>query len=88
MMLADLLGLCGSPEENPSGRSGWWGEHGIEVSHLHECVTKDKRPGLTFIRYYYPPDWKHPDEVLTTYTKMSPLLYAVVLDELHSLLCV
>lgn len=50
-------------EDTPSQVQGWWGSQGTEVTQVNECRTKDRRPGLTFLRYIHPANFSHPDHV-------------------------
>lgn len=60
---ADNYGTCGSGDDNPSSSNGWWGINGVEIDSPLECSRLDRRPGLTFIKYYSPINWTVPDEV-------------------------
>ncbi|PSN57394.1 Multiple epidermal growth factor-like domains protein 8 [Blattella germanica] len=59
----DNFGVCGLREDTPSQVPGWWGLKGTEVAKVEECREKDRRPGLTFLKYSYPANWSHPDSV-------------------------
>lgn len=57
----DDYGICG--EDTPSQDVGWWGKQGIEITSAEQCTQKDKRPGLTLLRYLYPVDFNMPDAI-------------------------
>ncbi|XP_063697443.1 multiple epidermal growth factor-like domains protein 8 [Culicoides brevitarsis] len=57
----DEYGICG--EDTPSQDVGWWGKQGIEITSADQCTPKDKRPGLTLLRYLYPVDFNMPDSI-------------------------
>lgn len=54
---------CGSHDDTPSQEHGWWGANGIEIDSAKQCSTLDRRPGLTFLKYYSPVNLTMPDEV-------------------------
>lgn len=62
---ADNFGTCGSSDDTPSQEIGWWGTSGIEIESAKQCSNLDRRPGLTFLKYYSPVNWTLPDEVST-----------------------
>lgn len=55
--------MCGLREDTPSQAPGWWGSQGTEVTIVEECRIKDRRPGLTFVKYKHPANWSQPDSV-------------------------
>ncbi|XP_017786408.1 PREDICTED: multiple epidermal growth factor-like domains protein 8 isoform X2 [Nicrophorus vespilloides] len=59
----DNYGVCGSREDSPSQMPGWWGVKGTEVLRPQECRELDKRPGLTFVKYFHPVNFTQPDHV-------------------------
>ncbi|KAF5283548.1 hypothetical protein FQR65_LT13840 [Abscondita terminalis] len=59
----DNYGICGLWEDSPSQVPGWWGSKGIEVVEPQKCRELDRRPGLTFLKYYYPVNFTQPDHV-------------------------
>ncbi|KAK6618955.1 hypothetical protein RUM44_003336 [Polyplax serrata] len=59
----DNYGVCGQREDSSFQLPSWWGVHGTEITSVDECRIKDRRPGLTCIRYKYPTNRSHPDSV-------------------------
>lgn len=59
----DNFGVCGAGDDTPSEDKGWWGTNGVEVTLPKDCSRLDKRPGLTFLKYFSPINWTMPDEV-------------------------
>ncbi|CAH0556746.1 unnamed protein product [Brassicogethes aeneus] len=59
----DNYGVCGLRDDSPSQIPGWWGTKGTEVFKAEQCRELDQRPGLTFIKYYYPVNMSQPDHV-------------------------
>lgn len=60
---ADNFGSCGSSDDTPSQETGFWGTNGVEIDSAKQCSQFDRRPGLTFLKYYSPINWTIPDEV-------------------------
>lgn len=60
---ADNFGTCGSSDDTPSQEIGFWGANGVEIDSAKQCSQLDRRPGLTFLKYYSPINWTIPDEV-------------------------
>lgn len=60
---ADNFGTCGSSDDTPSQEIGFWGTIGVEIDSAKQCSQFDRRPGLTFLKYYSPINWTVPDEV-------------------------
>ncbi|XP_030384738.1 multiple epidermal growth factor-like domains protein 8 [Scaptodrosophila lebanonensis] len=52
----DNYGICG---DSP----GWWGDKGTEIREPTLCTIKDRRPGLTYIKYHFPINLSMPDYV-------------------------
>ncbi|KAG1714971.1 Multiple epidermal growth factor-like domains protein 8 [Nymphon striatum] len=48
---------------SPAGITGWWGNITTDITQLGDCLLKDFRPGLTWLKYRNPMDESQPDEV-------------------------
>lgn len=59
----DNYGVCGLREDSPTQMPGWWGTKGTEVMHPEQCHDHDRRPGLTFVKYFHPVNFSQPDHV-------------------------
>lgn len=59
----DNYGVCGVGDDTPSQETGWWGATGVEIISPDQCSSLDRRPGLTFMKYFAPVNWTAPDEV-------------------------
>ncbi|XP_072048547.1 multiple epidermal growth factor-like domains protein 8 [Amphiura filiformis] len=55
-------GFC-ADRSSYTGAIGWWGRNGTFISEFQSCVTLDKPPGMTWIKYRHPKNESHPDEV-------------------------
>lgn len=81
----DNYGVCG--EDTPSLEPGWWGEEGNEIKNANECALKDKRPGLTYVKYLNPVNWTLPDDVAivnaTMVDFMVPSITSTHIDQTH-----
>lgn len=84
---ADNFGTCGSSDDTPSQEIGWWGTSGIEIESAKQCSRLDKRPGLTFLKYFSPVNWTVPDEVsivnATTIDFITPLPTTKTENDIH-----
>ncbi|XP_018320718.1 multiple epidermal growth factor-like domains protein 8 isoform X2 [Agrilus planipennis] len=59
----DNYGVCGLWEDDLNQIRGWWGTKGTEILIPEKCREMDRRPGLTFVRYYHPVNISQPDFV-------------------------
>lgn len=83
----DNFGVCGAGDDSPSDDKGWWGTNGIEVTQPKDCSRLDRRPGLTYLKYFSPINWTMPDEVAivnaTTVDFMTPSTNTLTEHTLH-----
>ena len=59
-------GICNPDEGTHSGLDGWWGANSSRPISLDKCRLEDYPAGLHWIKYKYPANWDHPDEVCTS----------------------
>lgn len=84
---SDNYGTCGSGDDTPSQEIGWWGVNGVVIDAATQCSRLDRRPGLTFIKYFSPINWNLPDEVnivnATMIDFMAPLPSTRIEADIH-----
>lgn len=84
---SDNYGTCGSGDDTPSQEIGWWGINGVVIDSATQCSRFDRRPGLTFIKYFSPVNWSLPDEVnivnATMIDFMAPLPSTKTESDIH-----
>lgn len=54
---------CGESDSVEKISYQWWGRGGVEIEDKHQCAKLDKPPGLVYLKYFHPFDWKMPDFV-------------------------
>ena len=82
-LFSEYHGVCNSSEGTVTGIDGWWGRNSSRPTQLAQCRLEDEPTGLHWLRYRYPPDFDHPDEVSgsvalsqeVSYSKINSALY-------------
>ena len=42
----------------------WWAKNVRKIANFSKCQTNDFVPGITLLKYYSPPNFSYPDEVI------------------------